>query len=96
MDEVRPDDVRVKVIGTIIEKDDVTNSFVIEGNQTKVRVLVDEEFFKKFDIGKQVRVIGVVAPALEGEGFELKGEVVQDFSGLDMGLYKEYLALKKV
>ena len=90
------EDIRVRVIGTVIEKDQVTNSIVIDDGAAKVRVLLDEDVFTRYDVGKRVRVIGVVAPALEGEGFELKGEIVQDWSGLDLSLWHRYLELKKV
>jgi hypothetical protein len=94
--DVSKDDIRVKVIGSIIEKDVTTSSIVIDDGGSKVRVLLNEELFNLYDIGKVVRAIGIVAPALDGEGFELKGELLQDFSGLDNSLYGKYSELKKL
>lgn len=96
INSVSKDDIRVKVVGTVIEKDQITNSVVIDDGQAKVRVLLDENMFNLTDLGRLVRAIGIVAPALEGEGFELRGEILQDFSGLDKDLYREYIGLKKV
>ena len=93
---VLKDDIRVKLVGTVIEKDQITNSIVIDDGESKVRALFDETIFSVAELGKLVRVIGLVAPALEGEGFELRGEIMQDFSGLDKDLYKQYIELKKV
>ena len=86
-------DIRVKVIGTVIERDAITNSVVIDDGESKVRVLLDETVFGPAELGKLVRVIGIVAPALEGEGFELRGEILQDFSNLDKELYQNYINL---
>lgn len=96
INSVSKDDIRVKLVGTVIEKDQITNSIVIDDGESKVRALFDENIFSAAELGKLVRVIGLVAPALEGEGFELRGEIMQDFSGLDKDLYKQYMELKKV
>ena len=90
-----PEDVRVKVVGTIIEKDDSNNSILMDNGDAKLRVLLDAELFSKSEIGKLIRVTGIVAPSLiEGsQEVELKGEMIQDFSKLDKELYKQFLAL---
>jgi len=92
--KISKDDVRVKIVGTIIEKDAVTNSIVIDDGESKVRILLDEEMFVTLELGKLVRTIGIIAPALQGEDFEIKGEIVQDFTGLDKELYQQYLSAK--
>ena len=51
---------------------------------------------KEGEIGKLVRVIGIVVPPLEGEICELRGEIVQDFSELEPELYEKYLKLKNL
>jgi hypothetical protein len=91
---ISKDDIRVKVVGTIVEKDAATNSIVIDDGESKVRVLLDENIFTVLELGKLVRTIGIIAPALQGEDFELKGEIVQDFSGLDKELYQQYISAK--
>lgn len=89
--EVTKEDVRVALIGTIIEKDPSIHAIVIDDGKANMRILLPEELFDKFENGKLVRVIGLVAPALEGEEKEIRGEIIQDFSRLDKDLYREYL-----
>lgn len=95
INSVSKDDIRVKVVGTVIEKDQITNSVVIDDGQAKVRVLLDENMFNLTDLGRLVRAIGIVAPALEGEGFELRGEILQDFSAWTRTYTGNILDLKK-
>ncbi len=92
--ELSKEDIRVKIVGTVIEKDESNNSIVIDDGESKLRVLLDIEKFNNVDIGKLVRVIGIVVPALEGETVELKGEIIQDFSELEPELYEKYLKLR--
>lgn len=94
--ELKNDDIRVKVIGAIIEKDESNHSILIDDGASKLRVLLDEHLFKKLEIGKLVRVIGVIAPGLgEESNLELRGEIVQDFSKLDKELYSKFLSLNR-
>ena len=94
--ELTTDDTRVKVIGTVIEKDDSNNSIVVDDGSVSIRVLLNQELFEKVSVGKIVRVIGLVVPPLQGESVELQGEIVQDFSKLDSELYEKYLKLKNL
>jgi hypothetical protein len=91
--EVKKDDIRVALIGTIIEKDKSINAIVIDDGEANIRVLLPEDIFERFEAGQLVRTIGLVAPALEGDEKEIRGEIVQDFSKLDKELYREYLKL---
>ena len=94
--ELTKEDTRVKIVGTIIEKDSSNNSIVIDNGNASIRVLLNQELFEKAAIGKIVRVIGLVVPPLQGESVELQGEIVQDFSGLDSELYEKYLKVKNL
>ena len=94
--EIQKDDIRVKVIGTVVEKDPSSSSILIDDGESTIRIILDTDLFENTELGKLVRAIGTVSPALEGEGFELRGELVQDFSKLDKELYKKYLNLKKL
>lgn len=85
------DDIRVVVIGTIVELDNSINAIMIDDGESTIRILLPEEQFEKCEPGKLVRVTGLVAPALDNDEIELKGEIVQDFSKLDRNLYIEYL-----
>ena len=79
-------DVSVKVVGTIIKKDQDSSSIVRDdGESAAVILLPRDELFDKAEIGKQVRVLGTVLP-YEG-GFELKADALQDFSNIDKNLY---------
>ena len=95
-------DIRVKVVGTIVSKNEEASTFVLDDGEAQVNVLVlDNELFKKLNIGKLVRVIGIVLPSLEEKGeksrkeFEIKCEILQDFSNLDMGIFKRYMQLRE-
>jgi hypothetical protein len=92
--ELKKGDMRVKVIGTVIEKDPSNNSVVIDDGESTLRILFDSENFENVPSGKIVRITGIVIPALEGETVELKGELFQDFSKIDPDLYAKYLRLK--
>ena len=89
--QITKDDIRVSVIGTIVELDNSIYSIMIDDGEKTIRVILPEEQFEKCEPGKMVRVIGLVAPDLDGDEVELKGEIVQDFSKLDKNLYIEYL-----
>lgn len=94
--ELNEDDVRVKVVGEVIEKDSSNNSIVIQDKDSKLRILLDERMFNSVELKKLIRIIGIVAPPLEGNTVELKGEIIQDFSGLNLELYERYLKLKNI
>ncbi len=94
--ELTEDDLRVKVLGEVIEKDPSNNSIIIEYNGENLTILLDDKMFKSVEKGKIIRVIGIVAPPLEGEKVELKGEVIQNFTDLNLGLYEKYLKLKNI
>ena len=81
--EIEPEkDIRVQILGRVIDKTDGT--LVIDDGSAKAEIIVDEN---NADISDVVRVFARVLP-LE-EGFELRAEIVQDMSQLDMDLYKK-------
>ena len=94
--ELTKEDIRVKVIGTVIEKDSSNNSVVIDDGIANIRVLLNNELFEKISTGKIVRITGLIVPPLQGESVELQGEIVQDFSKLDSELYEKYLKVKNL
>jgi len=87
--EIRPDNIRVRVLGTVIDKNDTR--IVIDDGTGKLEVVFDNNVDVK--INQLVRVFGRIIP-LEN-GFELQGEIIQDMSGLDMDLYKKVKGLVK-
>ncbi len=76
----------VRIIGRIVKKDRESSSVVIDDGKSAVVVLVpSDELFLKAEVGKQVRILGVVLP-YEG-GVELKADMIQDFESVDKNLY---------
>lgn len=86
IDEINPDiDYRVKVIGLIVDKTDDT--IVVDDGSSKVRVFVDADVMNKIGIHQFVAVFGSTIPS--DKGFDLKANVIQDLTGLDLNLYKK-------
>jgi hypothetical protein len=93
--EISRDDSRVAVVGTVIDVDEKNFVFTLDDSSKKVNViLLDENLIHKAKIGKVLRVIGLVITG--DSGVELKGEIVQDFTGLNAEYYNKYLELSKV
>jgi hypothetical protein len=81
--DIKPDDIRIRVLGTVIGKEE--NTVVIDDGTGKINVRFEEPV--NAEINNLVRVFGRVIP-LE-KGFELQGEIIQDMKGLDISLYKK-------
>jgi len=94
LNKVSKDDTRVAVVGTVIDVDEKNFVFTLDDSVKKLNViLLDEHLIHKAKVGKILRVIGLV---IAGEsGIELKGELVQDFTGLNVEYYNKYLELSK-
>ena len=81
--EINPEkDIRVRLLGRIIGKDEGT--LIIDDGTGKAEVIVEEQ---DADIDDIVRIFTRVLP-LE-EGFELRAELLQKMKGLDVDLYKK-------
>jgi len=87
--EIKPNDVRISILGTLIDKDE--NLIVIDDGSGKIKVVFDKPI--DFTINQRVRVFGRVIP-LE-DGFEIQGEIIQDMSKLDINLYNEVKNLEE-
>ena len=85
--EINPDvDLRVKILGFVVDKKDDT--IVLDDGSGKVRVFVDApELMERVEINRLVKVFGSTLPT--EDGFEVKADIVQDLSGLDVNLYKK-------
>lgn len=88
--EIKPEDIRINIVGTIIDKNDDSTSIVIDDGSGKVAVSF--ETAQSAEINQFVRVFGRAIP-LEN-GVELQGEIIQDMSKLDKGLLKKVKGLK--
>jgi hypothetical protein len=82
--EIKPEDIRISVIGTVIDMKDT--KIVIDDGSGKIEVVFDDPV--KVEMNKMVRVFGRVIPI--EEGYELQGEVLQDMSQLDLELKKKF------
>jgi len=85
--EMKPEDLRVRIVGTVIDK--TGNTVAIDDGTGKIEVNFKEEI--KTETGKLVRVFGRAIPT--DSGFELEGEIIQDMSKLDMDLYKKAISI---
>jgi len=84
IDEIDPrDDIRVRVVGTTISKDE--SSINLDDGTGNVEVFLEEEDIGEVEESQRIRVIGRVLPT--PESFEIQGEVVQDFEDVDPDLY---------
>ncbi len=80
--DIRPGDIRVSVIGTVIDK--AEDGIVLDDGSGKIDITLVEPF--EAELNGLVRVFGRVIP-MEG-GFQLQGEIVQNMKGLDLKLLK--------
>jgi len=78
-------DTNVCILGNVIDiKKDM---IVIDDGTDKTAVFfTDENALKNLKINNTVRMFGTVLPTLDG--FEIRGEIIQDMSNLDIDLYK--------
>lgn len=80
--DIDDDDVRVSVVGTVIRKDPIQYSMIIDDGTGSLTILAD----KLYEVQTIIRVIG--RPQKRGEPV-LDAEIVQDFTGFDLELYKK-------
>ncbi len=79
--DIDDDDVRVSVVGTVIRKDPIQYSMIIDDGTGSVTILAD----KLYEVQTIIRVIG--RPQKRGEPV-VEADIVQDFTGFDLELYK--------
>lgn len=77
-------DIRIRITGTVIDNDE--NSLMIDDGTGKVRVTLDKpaNYIRE---GQFIRVITRILPLVNG--FECKGEAVQNLDNFDLSLYKD-------
>ena len=84
VEEIDPqNDIRVRVIGTVLSLD--KDSISIDDGTGNVEVFLEDEQMEDLKEGQRIRILGRVLPT--PDSFELQGEVVQDFSEVDPELY---------
>ncbi len=87
IEEINPEtDLKVKLLGFIVDKKDDT--IILDDGSKKIKVFVDNPLIvEKMNINQLVRIFGSTLPT--DEGFEIKADVVQDLSNLNINLYKK-------
>jgi hypothetical protein len=89
--EIKPDDIRVSITGTVIDMQD--GFAVVDDGTGKANVAFEKpEALSSVRTSQLVRVFGRVMPM--DDGFELRGDVLQDMSRLDMRLKKKVESIK--
>lgn len=84
IDEIEPQsDIRVRIVGTVLSKED--DSVSIDDGSGTVEVFMEEEDLEEVEENQRIRVLGRVLPT--PDSFEIQGEIVQDFSGVDQELH---------
>jgi uncharacterized protein YxjI len=84
IDEINPqNDIRVRITGTVLSKED--DSISLDDGSGTVEVFTEDEDLEDLDENQRVRVLGRVLPT--PDSFEIQGEIVQDFSGVDQELH---------
>ena len=79
-------DFKVKVMGIVVDKKGDT--LVIDDGSAKLQVFADlPNIIDTINLNQLVRVFGSVMPV--DNGFELKADILQDLSDLNVNLYKK-------
>lgn len=86
--EIKPEDIKVSILGTIVDKKG--DIIVIDDGSGKINAIFEEPV--NFEVNTLVRIFGRVIPV--ETGLELRGEIIQDMTGLDMELYKKVKELE--
>ena len=91
--EINPDtDLKVNLIGLIVDKKD--DMIVLDDGSGKVSVFIDiPNIMEKININQLVRVFGSTLPT--ENGFEIKADIIQDLTNLNINLYKKVEELYK-
>jgi hypothetical protein len=92
--DIKEDDSRVAIIGEITSVDASSFLATLRDPSGKITLLFPrDDMMSEINEGGIFRVMGL--PLAHDDGFELKAELIQDFSGFDMELYNCYMELQK-
>lgn len=88
--EIQPDsDVRVRLIGTVI--DSGSNSIVLDDGSGKAEIYFEDQ--PKVHQGQLIRIVTRILPMIDG--FECRGEVMQNLENFNLDLYKKARELER-
>jgi RPA family protein len=85
--EIRPEDYRVRILGTVVDRDEVTNSAMIDDGTG--RIIAYFPTGEDFSLAKEGRLVRVLGKIRKGENIEMDVEIIQDMEKLDIGLYEQ-------
>ncbi len=87
---ITKDDRRVSIVGTVVDIDKDNMIVVFNDKSGSISIIFNNpSLLEGLSVGKIIRVIGLVS-SFEDE-IEINGEIVQDFSGLNMEYYYKYM-----
>jgi molybdate-binding protein len=84
--DIDSNDTRIRITGIVIEITD--NNILIDDGSGSIRVSVNSpELLENISINSLIRIYGLVVPA--ENGFEIRANIIQDLSDLDINLFKK-------
>jgi uncharacterized protein YdeI (BOF family) len=91
VDKLNKDMIRICLVGTIVSRNETISSFALDdGTGTITVILNDVDKFDNVKDGQIVRVFGKIWG--EGADIEIQGDLVQDFTDIDLQLFKKVFA----
>lgn len=82
--DIHPEsDVRIRILGTIIDTNQ--NSIVLDDGSGKIEIYFEEQ--PEVRNGQLVRIVTRILPLIDG--FECRGELIQNLNGFDLELYRK-------
>jgi len=88
--EITPEDIRVSLVGKVVKVDKIDYIFWLDDGTGVIAIECEENILPK--IGQMVRVIGRV---IRNEKVHIYGEVVQDFSNVNLEYLEEIQKLEE-
>jgi len=88
--EITPEDIRVSLVGKVVKVDKIDYIFWLDDGTGVIAIECEENILPK--IGQIVRVIGRV---IRNEKVHIYGEVVQDFSNVNLEYLEEIQKLEE-
>ena len=86
--ELNKDMLRVSLVGTVVSRNSEIYSFLLDDGTGTINVIMNDiERFNEVKEGKILRVFGKVWG--EDNEIEIQGDLIQDFSKIDMNLFKK-------
>ncbi len=85
--EINENDLRVKILGVVIEKNPNDNTILIDDGTGIALVYLTQEQFEKISEGDIVRIFGRVLEIKDNK-VEIISEVLQNLKNINIGLYE--------